>query len=202
MTKNALGEKIAAIILSAGKSERMGVQKFSLRFDDQCTFLEKIISVYHDFSCDEIVVVMNPEGVRLINDPGIEYAPYVKIAVNQHPEWERLYSLKTGATALTRPGPVFVSNVDNPFVSNELLHELEKQAGDYDYVYPAFNGKGGHPFMLSERVVRDLLSEPEDNLHLKEFLGRYSSLAVEVDDARVLVNINTPEEYQNYFGQD
>ncbi len=63
MTKALNTKKYSAIILSAGKSSRMGVPKFSLMFDDKSTFLEKIINAYADFGCEEIIVVLNNEGV-------------------------------------------------------------------------------------------------------------------------------------------
>ncbi|HOY72897.1 MAG TPA: hypothetical protein PLX53_07155, partial [Tenuifilaceae bacterium] len=36
--------------------------------------------------------------------------------------------------------------------------------------------------------------------HLKEFLSSYSSLRVEVNNPLVLANINTIDDYRQYFG--
>jgi len=49
--------------------------------------------------------------------------------------------------------------------------------------------------------VNDITSETRDQIHLKEFLSRYISKAVNVNDEKVLVNINTREEYSKVFNR-
>jgi len=192
-------KKYSAIILSAGKSSRMGVPKFSLRFNANTTFLENIINQYLGFGCDEIIVVFNPDGVSFLKQLQLTFSPKVKIVINHHPEWERFYSLKLGAKGLNYINHTFVSNIDNPFVNPKVLETLALSSEKVDYVYPTFNSRGGHPFLISDRIIDDLNSEPKDEMHLKEFLGRYSKCAVEVDDDMVLANVNTDEEYRRLF---
>ncbi|BDX39243.1 hypothetical protein CYCD_25980 [Tenuifilaceae bacterium CYCD] len=192
-------KNISAIILSAGKSERMGVPKFSLKFDSKATFLEKLIGEYSTFGCDEIVVVINPKSAELLNKLQLNIPNTVKIVINHHPEWERFYSLKLAALALHEVKPVFVSNIDNPFLTQETLNILFKKADNFDYISPSFNGKGGHPFFLSAKVINELKTEKLDQIHLREFLEKYSKKLVEVNDEKILLNINTMEEYSRFF---
>jgi molybdenum cofactor cytidylyltransferase len=189
------------VILSAGKSERMGVPKFSLMYNNEMTFLEKIAGTFLEFGCNEVIVVLNSEGAEMLSRLKINLPREVKVAINYHPEWEKFFSLKTGLRSVSSLSSVFVSNIDNPFINCKLLEELEKSAGFFDYVYPAFNGKGGHPFIISERVVKDILSEPAEQVHLKEFLKKYFSLAVEVEDEKILANINTAESYRYWLNR-
>ena len=51
----------SAIILAAGLSERMGIMKPLLCFDDQHNFLEHLIDDYSKIITEEIVVVVNNE---------------------------------------------------------------------------------------------------------------------------------------------
>jgi len=192
-------KNISAIILLAGKSERMGVPKFSLKFDSKTTFLEKLIDEYYSFGCTEIIVVINPKSAELFDQLQLIIPNNVKIVVNHYPEWERFYSLKIAALALNKIQPALVSNIDNPFVTTKILSTIINNSKDADYASPSFNGKGGHPFFISEKVIVDLKSEKEDQVHLKEFLNKYSRKFIEVDDERVLLNINTMEEYKRYF---
>ncbi|MCD4695431.1 MAG: hypothetical protein K8S16_04240 [Bacteroidales bacterium] len=62
-------------------------------------------------------------------------------------------------------------------------------------------GKGDFaaPVLLSEKVITDIIAEKEHDLNFRDFLKDYSKQKVEVDDETVLVNINTMEEYGNYF---
>ena len=142
-------KNISAIILSAGKSERMGVPKFSLKFDTKTTFLEKLIDEYSSFGCNEIIVVLNKTSAVLYHQLKLNIPSNVNVVINHHPEWERFYSLKLAALALSEAKPVFVSNIDNPFLTQETLNTLFKEVENSDYISPSFNGKGGHPFLLS-----------------------------------------------------
>jgi len=189
-------KKYSAIILSAGKSTRMGLPKFSLRFNETTTFLENIINEYTTFGCKEIIVVLNPDGALFLEQLKLKLSSNSKVVINEHPEWERFYSLKLGAKGLTSIAPTFVSNIDNPFVNQKVLESLVLSNDIADYVYPTYNGRGGHPFLLSSKVVTDLRNKEEDQIHLKEFLGRYTKRDVEVNDEKILANINTEEDYR------
>jgi len=190
-------KKYSAIILSAGKSSRMGVHKFSLKYNATTTFLENLINQYNAYSCDEIIVVLNPDGKAFLGQLNLTLPSNVKVVINEHPEWERFYSLKLAANGFSKFNPTFVSNIDNPFVNLQVLELLTKS--NSDYTYPTFNGKGGHPFLISELVIANLTNEPKNEIHLKEFLGRYSKSAIDVDDEKVLLNVNTVEEYRRLF---
>jgi molybdenum cofactor cytidylyltransferase len=192
-------KKYSAIILSAGKSSRMGVPKFSLRFNETSTFLENIINEYFKFGCNEIVVVLNPDSASYLKQLDLKLPSNTKVVINEHPEWERFYSLKLGAKGLKIPTNTFVSNIDNPFVSQDVLNCLASKGEGFNYVNPTFNRKGGHPFLISEKVIVDLINEEQDQIHLKEFLFSYNRKSVEVRDEKILVNINTEEEYKQYF---
>lgn len=192
-------KKYSAIILSAGKSSRMGEPKFSLRFNETSTFLENIVNEYLKFGCSEIVVILNPDSASYLKQLSLNLPANSKIVINEHPEWERFYSLKLGAKALDFPANAFVSNIDNPFVNQDVLKYLASKGEGLNYVNPTYNGKGGHPFLISEKVIVDLINEKQDQIHLKEFLCRYSRKSVEVNDNKILVNINTEEEFKRFF---
>lgn len=200
MNVNSKIEKeFSAIILAAGKSERIGFPKLSLKFDDKSSFVEHIVREYLNFGCKEIVLVVNDAGLKCLNNNATQFPGHVKIAINDHPDWHRFYSLKIGAKLLSKFNPVIIHNVDNPFVSNDVLTTLLSYSEKADYVIPLFEEKGGHPILLSENIVRELNSIKENQLHLKEFLNQFSKMKVSVDDEKVLVNINTLEDYKIYF---
>jgi len=191
--------KCSAIILAAGKSSRMGMPKFLLKYDKQTTFLEQIIKQYESFGCKEINVVLNEESVGLLKNNISGFSDGVKIVVNFHPEWERFYSLKLGLQTLDDKSKSFVHNVDNPFVNQEVLHSLMHHIPGFDYAVPIYNNRGGHPLLLSKKVVKSIIAEEENSLNLKVYLSDYKKAAVKVDDEKVLINMNTKEEYRKYL---
>jgi len=200
MKQNKVIEKeYSAIILAAGKSERMGFPKLSLKYDEKCIFIEHIIHEYLRFNCKEIILVVNVFGFEYLKNNKNKFPDNVQIVINKHPEWHRFYSLKIGAKNLSENKPTFIHNVDNPFVNPDVLKELSNNINKADYISPEFKGKGGHPFLISEKVIKEIAQTEEDQKHLKEFLNQYSRLKIKVDDEKILANINTLGEYNRYF---
>jgi CTP:molybdopterin cytidylyltransferase MocA len=143
--------------------------------------------------------VVNETSAKYINDSSIQLPDIVDIAINNHPDWHRFYSLKIGAKSLSKIRPTFVHNVDNPFVNKKVFKKLGDRINEADYLCPEFDGRGGHPFLISEKVINDITNVEEDQKHLKEFLNHYKRLKITVNDEKVLANINNLEEYSKYF---
>ena len=196
---NVIEKEFSAIILAAGKSERMGFPKLSLKYDEKNIFIDHIVREYISFGCKEIIIVVNEIGYKYMNENEIQFSEKVKFVINEHPDWHRFYSLKMGVKRLSEIHPVFIQNVDNPFVNHVVLSELFNLKNKADYISPEFKGKGGHPFLISEEVIQELRSIEKDQIHLKEFLNRFPKMKVPVEDEKVMVNINTMEEYEKYF---
>ncbi|MBI9053150.1 MAG: NTP transferase domain-containing protein [Bacteroidales bacterium] len=192
-------KEFSAIVLAAGESSRMGFPKLSLRYNENEIFIEHIVEEFGEFGCREIIIVVNNQGKKYLIENDIQFPENIKIVVNTHTNWHRFYSLKVGAKSLSKECSTFIHNVDNPFVNVKVLESLVSYSAKGDYVNPSYNEKGGHPFLLSQNIINDIRSSQEDKLHLKEFLNQYSREKVQVNDEKILVNINTKEEYEMYF---
>lgn len=199
MTKSKQKEKkFPAIILSAGFSSRMGEQKLFLPFGSGETFLSRLISVYENYGCAEIVVVANEKGVERI-EKSPDLARNVKLVCNNHPEWTKFYSLQLACRELYEFEAAFVQNIDNPYTNKEVLSVLEKAFGRADYILPEYINKGGHPFLISSNVIHQISAHYNHQEHLKQFLKQFKYLRIPVQDRQILANINTPEAYQEWF---
>lgn len=196
---NNIGKDFSVIILAAGKSERLGFPKLSLEYNEQHTFIEQIAQEYSVFGCKVIIVVVNKVGLEYIKEHHLKFPVNAVLVVNEYPEWHRFYSLKTGVKALKECQSVFIHNVDNPFVNHQILTELLESSDSTDYIIPEYKGKGGHPILISKKIVDHIISIDENQVHLKEFLNQYSKLKTPVQDEKVLVNINTMDEYKKFF---
>ncbi len=192
----------SVIILAAGKSERLGFPKLSLKYNGNTTFIEQIANVYNVFGCKEIIIIVNEIVKKYIIDNNLKFPANTKIIVNEHPDWHRYYSLKLGAKQVKENHSVFIHNVDNPFVNLEVIEELVINADKAEYVSPEYEGKGGHPFLISSKVIQDLKASETNQMHLKEFLNQYSRQRVPVSDEKVLANINNLEEYRKFFSSE
>ena len=69
----------------------------------------------------------------------------------------------------------------------------------YDYINPYYKNKGGHPILLSTKIIKSIITENKNDLNLKEYLKKYSQNKFNVNDKNVLVNINTINEYNKYL---
>jgi molybdenum cofactor cytidylyltransferase len=194
-------KQASALILAAGKSERMNRHKFMLGFGNGKVFLEQLAAVYAGFGCREIVMVLNPEGMELCQKSGLALPPQAALVVNKSPELGRLGSIKAGMAAFSKPLPVFIQNVDSPFVNEELLAALLNGFDGCDYLLPRFGDKGGHPVLVSPQIARAVLIETDNDVPLKNFLKPYYGKTLEWPGHEIFININSPEDYEAYFGK-
>ena len=173
-----------------------------MRFAKNLTFLEKIITGYSSFGCRQIIVVLNEQGRAYLKENPIKLSGNITIVTNFHPEWERFYSIKIGLKQVDEFSCSFIHNVDNPFVNEQVLKSLQGGLAGTDYVVPCFDGRGGHPVLLSKKIIKYIISEKNPDLNFRNFLKRHTKNVVEVGDDRVLVNVNTGGEYERFAGGD
>ncbi len=193
-------KKSSVIILAAGESSRMGKPKFLLQYDENTTFLEKIMQEYEAFGCKQIIVVLNEQGAVLLIKNKPKYIPEnIKIIINHYPEKGRFFSLKLGLKALDKRKKVFLHNIDNPLVNSQLLRLLSEKISGFDYAVPRYKNRGGHPILLSKKVIKSIITEDENNVNLKNYLNSFRKAIVATDDENILLNINTKEEYEEFI---
>ena len=190
----------AVIILSAGKSQRMGQPKPFLLFDktNNITFIEKIITEYQNFGCQEIIIVFNKENKQKFSKLNIN-KQQIKIITNPEPESGRFYSIKLGLSVLESANYVFLQNCDNPFINQDILKKIFDNKTENAYVSPVYNNKGGHPILIPESIFTKIQTQMSKNLNLKHFLQHFARKNVLLSEANILANINTQEIYNKYF---
>ena len=188
-------ENVGALILAAGSSSRMGTPKAFLPFDEKSNFLEKICSTYIEWGCNKVVVVINEASQKKVRITG-DHDQTVTIVVNDHPEFERFYSVKLGLQKMTKSDFCFIQNVDNPFLTHTILNNLYRARSNEAYVVPTFGNKGGHPILLNKKTILYLSSFPDNAANLRQVLGEVPCKKVMEKDSHILVNINESDEYE------
>lgn len=190
-----------AIIIAAGTSERMGRQKLSLLFSKNNSFIEHGARQFSLFGCTRIALVVNRAGHDWIVDNGIIFPPEAGVVINGFPEKGRMHSIRLGLRYTGTTHPVFLNNVDNPFINHKILSEMMMvpTGSEGCMVYPQYHGKGGHPVLLSPVLAAKLLQAKEEVSDFRSFLSAYTRLPLEVNDERILANINTEADYLRYF---
>lgn len=189
-----VAKKTACIILSGGNSSRMGTHKALLPFSHYENFLQHIIGIYLNAGISGIIVVKNED----INLNPTQY-PNATIITNNHPEKGRINSIQLGLQAIGENQDCFIQNIDNPFVTEQLLCGLLLHQNEADYISPVYNDIGGHPVLLSNLALNKIRSNTNGEMTLRDILNDSIRYKVVTNDERCILNINTPDDYSQYF---
>ena len=196
MNKNS----IAVVILAAGFSTRMGKHKSLLMFDKKKRFIQQVVEVYKNCGMGKILIVANCNNIEKISSlfPKGDFED-LTIVLNEHPEYERFYSLKQGLKKIEGFKACFIQSCDNPFVNEELIFSIMNEFILGHVVIPSYLNRKGHPILLCRSLIEDVLKIERNDCTLRDVLREYPSKLVLVTDEKILVNINTWEEYGEYF---
>jgi molybdenum cofactor cytidylyltransferase len=190
---------IAAIILAAGASSRMGSPKALLSLHDE-TFVSRLIRVFAEF-CSPVIVVVGyhaeaiREHVNLLPRPPI-------VVVNPAPENGQLSSLQTALRAVPADagGFLFVP-VDCPSVRTDtarrVVAALAARMPQTEFVVPSFQGRHGHPVGATMTIARKLLALPP-TASAREVVHahRAQTSYIDIEDAGILADIDDPAAYR------
>jgi CTP:molybdopterin cytidylyltransferase MocA len=185
----------SCIILSAGSSERMGMHKALLKFDDRRNFIQQITEEYLKAGVEQIIVVVNNEIYGLSKKGMFQLSEKVELVVNEHIELGRFYSLQKGVQQLIPNNHCFFQNIDNPLVSDNVLENLIKHKHKADVLIPVFENKPGHPVLFSPLVAQEIIKNGDFGIRIDQFLKGFNNCKIETNDNSILLNINFIDEY-------
>jgi len=186
---------IAAIVLAAGQSKRMGRPKQLLPLGRR-TILGKVVQVFRESRVDRTVVVLGAGASRVRKSLKLQDETVV---INSAYREGMSGSLKAGLRAVEgEADAVIIALGDQPLVSPgtvDLMIEtyLRKKAA---VVVPVYRGRRGNP-VLFDRALFPQLEEITGDVGAKSVVMRNESNLVEaeVDDDGVAVDIDTPDDY-------
>jgi molybdopterin-guanine dinucleotide biosynthesis protein A len=185
-----------AIILTGGKSRRMGSNKSFLKYGDK-TFLEHQIARLSKIF-DEIILSANDRDT---------YASFnLPVIPDVMPEKGPLSGICAG---LMRAKDLhsFVVACDMPFIHEDIILYLKRRIDTYDVVIPQTN-RGLEPMhaFYSKNCIQPMhRCLVEGRLRIVDFLSEVKVRVVSEEEItglnislQSLINLNTPEEYKKY----
>ena len=187
---------IAAIVLAAGSSTRMGLPKASLPTGaGGPTFLATIGRLLGDAGIKEVKVVVAPGTHPSSPD----------LVVNPDPAAGMLSSVQCGVRALSKTADAFLLwPVDHPLVKSTTLGALlaaYRETGA-PIVVPIHGGIRGHPALFAARVIPEILAA-DPAVGAREVVRAHADCALlPIDDPGTVTGINTPEDYKLAFGTE
>ena len=190
--------RVAAILLAAGESVRMGQLKALLPWQGS-TLLKHQVSSLASAGVSRTIVVLGHQREELA--PLLESRPDLEWVYNPDYLQGKTTSLKAGVRALgeTQEAALLILNVDQPRAPQTIARIVAKHLdSEYLITIPCYQGKGGHPIALSTALIPELLEVGEETQGLKTLVRRHQAdtQRVEMEIAEVLMDLNNPEEYR------
>lgn len=179
---------IAAVVLAAGASTRMGRPKALLRHGER-SFVACAVELAVAAGCAPIVVVT---GAQAIAEP-------LAATVVDNPSWPlgQLSSLQRGLAALADPSGVLVLTVDRPHLRPTTIVALVAAfRAEPECVWqPEHAGRRGHPLIWPAALLPALRVLPPDG-DPRPLLREHAALrrGLPVDDPATLDNLDRPED--------
>lgn len=184
-----------ALILSAGFSSRMGSFKPLLPLGG-ITVLEHSVSLFRSAGVDDIRVVTGHRSAEL--EPLLKRLG-VRTILNIRYREGMFSSVIAGTETIGADvDSFFILPVDIPLVRPVTIRWLlkERTLTASDVLYPCFQGRRGHPPLISGRLAGSLASWSGVD-GLRGALAQWESRAreIEVPDEHILNDMDTPESY-------
>jgi molybdenum cofactor cytidylyltransferase len=186
---------ISAILLGAGQSKRMGVNKLSLPWRKKTIFQVCLGSLLRSDAA-EVVVVVNERVRKLVVQRGDEK---LKVVVN--PDFKRgmSTSIRRGLQALTPESEgILIALGDQPYLRTRtidaLIHAFVPKRGAI--VIPTYAGRRGNPVIFDRSYEKELLGLRGD-VGARSLLERYPDriLTVRTKSEGVVKDIDLWEDY-------
>ena len=201
--RNEPGERrVGAVVLAAGSSARMGRPKALLPWGAGVMIGQVVetlqaaggigaVVVVTGHGSEQVAAAVSGRGVRLVHNPA-------------HAEG-MLSSVCAGLSAIAGEveGIMLVLG-DQPAVRAETLRRLVDawRRSGAPLAIPTYPGKRVHPVIFAATLLREILSlRPPQTL--REIVHRHlgEALLVAVEDAGVIGDVDTPEEYRRALAQ-
>ena len=189
-------ENIAAVLLAAGRSRRMGAFKPLLPFGG-VTVAEACVANLRAGGAGEVVVVVGHRGAEV--RAALAHLGGLRFAVNEVAGSEMGVSLARGVGALSgEAGAVLFALVDQPAVPPEEIKRLIEARGRAGarLVVPEWEGRGGHPVLVDLSLREELLGlVPEKGLRALFDAHRTEVLRVHAGSPYVARDMDTWGDY-------
>ena len=186
--------RVAAVVLAAGKSRRMGRNKLLLRIGGR-TVLNRVLSSIEASRVEEIFVVLGhrPEDLGPIVD-----AHTAEAVLNPDYEEGMTSSFKTGLSRVSADS-AFLGLGDQVVLDPALMDRMvDAMEGDSEalIVSPVHEGRKGHPVLFRDTLFPEIMSLGQGKT-LKAVVAGHGDRHLEVEtDVWCTLDMDTPEDYE------
>lgn len=184
---------IAAIVPAAGRSERMGRCKLTLRIGGR-SVIERVIGALRDGGADPVVVVTGLREVQQIAESvGVvvwlnSQTGSMRETVERGFDWFEVQPFLPDAWLLMP--------ADYPHITADpvrMLCDHFRRQPSNSILMPIYNGSRGHPILIPWRHVAAIRAMPTGN-GIDDYVRRASVVEIPVSSPAVLHDVDTPSD--------
>ena len=191
---------LAAVILAAGESRRMGFPKALLLYQGR-TFLEHLLAITEDARIGARRVVIGAHQKEIAEQVKLPLSDWV---VNR--EWQKgqLSSIRAAIESLDSVDTegIMVLLVDHPFVTKPVLDALLDAFGRSpgSIVIPTYRNRRGHPVIFPSSLFPELRSASDDvGARAVVWAHAKDVVLVPVEEEGVLLDIDDRATFEKHF---
>jgi len=196
LEKKNHGFGISVVLLAAGKGARMGKPKLNLEVNGKA-ILEHAVSAIEKTGISDVVTVFSEQNSHNLCQLPSHFRRTVITGASEGLST----SMKQGLLSIQpQSQAVFFALADQPFITPDIYKDLMQ----YHFRHlplitiPVYDGKRGNPILFDRRVWPELLriKGDEGGRSLIASVPSHKLGLVHVKHEGVLVDIDTPEDYQ------
>jgi molybdenum cofactor cytidylyltransferase len=191
-----VARRVAAVVLAAGESSRMGRNKLHLPWGET-TVLGRTLANVRAAAIHSALLVTGHEP-----EPVLALAAEAGIPVVHNPDF-RIGMLSSVQAAARRLAPesdaLLVALGGQPLVESSTIDQLLRAyaAGPQGLVAPAYRGARGNPVLIDRRYFPELLQlSPGDAPRTLLQLHPEDVRLVEVNSEAILIDLDRPDDYE------
>ena len=195
-----VGKDIHAVLLAAGRSERMGRNNKLLLNVDGIPLVRKSAINILNSNVTSMTVVTGFDENKIVNALSGLNVNFVK---NINFREGLSSSLKAGLANITpTPSAVIICLADMPKIQpehiNQLIENFDPLKG-WEICIPTNNGKRGNPVLIGSRFF-PYIFETSGDFGAKQVMKQHSDKIVEVEigTSDIHFDIDTQDEYENF----
>lgn len=191
---------LAAVILAAGQSTRMGQPKMLLPWG-QTSVLGQVVATFSACGAQDIMIVSGGAREAVEAEAALLAGKFpLRWVYNpQHASGEMLSSLQCGLSALgSQVDAALIGLGDQPQVSMDAVKKVISAYATFTspLIVPSHNLRRGHPWLVQRALWGQLLAlQPPQTL--RDFLNALAAQILYIDtDSSILKDLDTPDDYQ------
>jgi molybdenum cofactor cytidylyltransferase len=184
-------ETVSCIVPAAGRSSRMGLWKPLLPFRGS-TIIQTVLTAALSV-CERLIVVT---GYREAELKAVLHGAQ-RVTLTANPGWEMgMFSSIQRGVSCVDTDRFFIVLADKPFIRPEVYVSL-LHAESADAIFPVFDGKRGHPVLLSNAVREAVLAGDPMTGSMRSLLSGLNVEEIPWPDDSILRDIDTREQYDD-----